>query len=502
MKKQLNALLLLAALLAASLPSCGDSSAANTPADTQAPEGNNTVTEAAETEETLKSLLPSDIDLGGRDIRIMNCYYFENDAFMLESEAATGDVVNDAVYNRNVDVESTLNVKFSYDDYFIPQKDAAPVIKKSVQAGSDDFDIVFGVQYNIVPKVLDNIFLNLEDAKYLNLDQPWWYQDYIKEMSMGEGKTFFVTGDITLGILRNMSCMYVNKDLYRQNYESVDEIYDEVLSGKWTIDRLSQRCTEMYQDLNGDGKKDEDDRYGIGVITANLTDHFTYDAGIRATSRDENNIPYITMNNEQTVSWTQKLYSLYYENPGVFVFPADYNSLDVVMPNKLNADELLYLPGWFYTSELLRNMDVDYAVVPFPKYDESQETYLSLAHDISIICCVPGTVSDLDGISAVMEAMAFDGYRDVLPAYYEVAVKVKYSRDSTDAAMQILDLIHDNSTTDFVYIYNYAMNGLGLIERDLMGGKKADFASAYAKKEKTCLKKLDELIASYTEIEG
>ena len=62
MKKQLYAILLLAAMTAASVSSCGDSSAANTPADTQAPEGNNTVTEAAETEETLKSLLPSDID--------------------------------------------------------------------------------------------------------------------------------------------------------------------------------------------------------------------------------------------------------------------------------------------------------------------------------------------------------------------------------------------------------------------------------------------------------
>lgn len=494
--------LLLASLVLAGLVSCGDSDNDGGTA-TNAPESA-AVTEIAETEDELQSLLPDNLDFGGEEIRIINGFYFENDAFMLHVDESTGDVVNDAIYNRIINTESKLNVTFTYQDMYMQggaNGDTAATVRRSVTAGSDDYDLIFACQYNIVPLVLDNIILNLDGCEYLHLDQPWWYQDYIAEMSIGEGKTYFVTGDITLGVLRNMSCMYVNKQLYTQNYESVDDMYKEVLDGKWTFDRLGEICTEMYQDLNGNGQYDDDDRYGIGVITANLTDHFTYNAGIRATERDENNIPYLMMNNEKTVTHTQKLYSLYYENPGVRVFPADYNSLDVVMPTKFNANELLYLPGWFYTSELLRDMDVDYAVIPFPKYDEAQEEYLSLAHDISVVSCLPTTCSKVDTTTAVMEQMAFEGYKNVLPAYYEVAVKVKYTRDSTDAAMQILDMIHDNSTTDFAFIYNYALNGLGLIERELMGGKKSDFASAYAKKEKAFQKKLDELIEVYTSID-
>ncbi|MGM9625316.1 MAG: hypothetical protein ACI3XM_06365 [Eubacteriales bacterium] len=499
MKKRILTSALCAVLLLSALASCGGKQD-NKTADTEAEKSTDTA--AAETEDSLKSLLPTDLDFGGEEVRILNGFYFENDAFMLHVDEASGDVVDDAIYNRIINVESQLNVQFSYQDTYLPGgDDTAAILRRSVTAGSDDYDIVFGCQYNLVPLVLDNIMLNIEGAEYLHLDQPWWYQDYIDEMSIGEGKTYFVTGDITLGVLRNMSCMYVNKQLYTQNYESIDDMYNEVLDGKWTFDRLAEVCTEMYQDLNGNGTYDDDDRYGIGVITANLTDHFTYDAGIRATERDENNIPYLMMNNEKTVTHTQKLYSLYYENPGVRVFPPDYNSLDVVMPNKFNANELLYLPGWFYTSELLRNMNVDYAVIPFPKYDEAQESYLSLAHDISVITCLPTTCSKVDISTAAMEALAFEGYRSVLPAYYEVAVKVKYTRDSTDAAMQILDIIHDNSTTDFAFIYNYALNGLGLIERELMGGKKADFASYYAKKESGFQKKLDALIEVYTSLD-
>ena len=460
-------------------------------------------TEAVETEETIKSLVPDGLDFGGDTMRVLSSSYFENDSFTMHVDEATGDVVNDAVYNRNLALENKFNVKLAYEDnYLNGGTDIAVTIRKSVQAGSDDYDIIFGCQYNLAPLVLDNIMLNLDGLEYLHLDQPWWYQNHIQEMSIGHGKTYFVTGDITLNVLRNMGCLYVNKQLYAQHYEGIEEMYDEVLDGKWTFDRLSQMCTDMYQDLNGDGSFDEDDQYGIGVITANLTDHFTYAAGIRATTRDADNIPVLTMNNEKTVTHTQKLYSLYYENPGVRVFTADYNSLDILMPNKFNENELLFLPGWFYTAELLRNKEVDYAVIPFPKYDESEPTYLSLAHDISVTACLPTTCTKVEQSTAIMEEMAFLGYRDVLPAYYEVAIKVKYNRDSTDKAIQILDIIHDNCTTDFAFIYNYALGGVGLIERDLIGGKKSDFASMYAKKEASAQKKVDKVNTAFAEYEG
>ncbi|MCQ2431508.1 MAG: hypothetical protein MJ175_02765 [Clostridia bacterium] len=501
MKKQYLAGMMLAAMAVSALASCGDSEpTVNTPSGTTPV--TQAVTEAAETEETIKSLLPSDLDFGGETIRIMNCMYFEKDRFMLETESETGDVVNDAIFRRNSNVQGNLNVNFTFEDYVETNSQSGDaVLKKSVMAGGDDYDLVFGVQYKIVQQVVSNIFLDLNNTKYLHLDQPWWYQFMNKELTIGSGKAFFATGDITLGVLRNMSCMYVNKDMYKKHFESVDDLYKEVLDGKWTFDRMSEYCTGMYQDINGDGKMDEEDQYGIGVIAANLTDHFTYDAGIRVTTRDANNIPQLTMNNEKTANFTQKLYSLYYENPGTHVFPPDYNSLDIVMPNKFNNGTLMFLPGWFYTSEQLRDMEVDYGVIPFPKYDENQETYLSLAHDIGTLTCVPSTCSKADDVSAVMEAMAFEGYRDVLPAYYEIAIKIKYSRDDTNEAMQILDIIHDNATTDFAFIYNYALSGIGLIERDLMGGKKSDFASAYTKKEKSVQKQLDKLLAAFEELE-
>jgi hypothetical protein len=157
--------------------------------------------------------------------------------------------------------------------------------------------------------------------------------------------------------------------------------------------------------------------------------------------------------------------------------------------------------GWFYTSSLFRTMEGDYGLIPYPKFDEAQEKYLSLVHDTALVYCVPITIgNNFDAVSATMEALAFEAYKSVTPAFYEIALKLKYIRDSDDTALQIVDMIHAGATTDFAYIYNYALNDIGLIMRALMGGKRSDFASEYAKKENGVITKLDELIELYTSL--
>ena len=47
-----------------------------------------------------------------------------------------------------------------------------------------------------------------------------------------------------------------------------------------------------------------------------------------------------------------------------------------------------------------------------------------------------------------------------------------------------MDILHDSMTTDFAYIYNYAMGNMIISLRDLIGIKRStDFVSHYAKNE-------------------
>ena len=101
----------------------------------------------------------------------------------------------------------------------------------------------------------------------------------------------------------------------------------------------------------------------------------------------------------------------------------------------------------------------------------------------------------MENLTAVLEKMSYQYYKDVMPQYYEVILKTKYRRDSSEAALQIMDMIHAGLTTDFAYFYNSNLNGIYWSLRDLIGvAKSTDFASLYAKNEKQYHTKLAELI--------
>ncbi|MCL2518270.1 MAG: hypothetical protein FWF15_06870, partial [Oscillospiraceae bacterium] len=432
--------------------------------------------------------LPKDLNFNGAEIRF---YQIEdpNGYMFINPDEITGDIVYDAVYTSNSKVQETLNVTFTYIEEPYEQYDRK--LKSSMFAAEDSFDVVMCQQWVVTPSVLNNMFINLKDAPYIDLNKPWWATDYIKEMTIGNDRLYFVSGDISLNVIRQMSCVYYNKQVYENNgFGEPDDMYTMVLDGKWTMDKLDEMVRVMYIDLNGDGQFDDGDQYGTGVITYNLTDHFTYDAGVRASKRNSNGIPELIMNNEHTINFTEKLYKLFYENPGVRIFPPHADSNNIVIPNKFMNNELLFDFGWFHTSEFLRDMNADYGIIPYPKYDEVQPTYLSLVHDSAFVYCIPVTCNKFEAVCAIFEAMAYEGYKTNYPAYYEIALKAKYMRDANEVTFKIIDMIYENATTDFIYVYNYALDNMGLIMRELMTGKSDNFVSAYTKKESGVEKKL------------
>ena len=313
----------------------------------------------------IQSPIPKDVTFGGNEMRILNCTYYPEELIFVNTEEETGDIVNDAVYRRNLKVQSDLDVNFKFIDVSLVNGDNfQKMVKNSVSSGSDDYDILFGVQYDCVQMATSNVFTNLINAPYINLDNPWWAAKRIQEeLTIGKDNLYFLTGDISLNFVRNMGCAYFNKQLYSEYFGNPDDMYKTVLEGKWTMDKLGEMAKVMYKDLNGDGKADDNDQYGCGVITSNLTDHFTYASGVRVTARDDQGVPYLVMNNERTSNFADKLYNLYYTNEGVRIFPPTEETNQITIPAKFMNNELLFDFGWFYISELLRDMKADYGII-------------------------------------------------------------------------------------------------------------------------------------------
>ena len=118
--KKLISLMLVVLLLASAVVSCGvtePDSTAQTTLDTEMTTNEPAVTEAT-TESNLdangywKDDLPEDLDLKGAKVTIL----YDNNSYAQEfiSDGINGDLINDAIYNRNEAVASRLNTELVF----------------------------------------------------------------------------------------------------------------------------------------------------------------------------------------------------------------------------------------------------------------------------------------------------------------------------------------------------------------------------------------------------
>ena len=491
--KKAAALSLAALISSLSVAACG-AAPTDSPASTTAADAGDAVTIAEDTTTVMQNDLPDDLRFDGETI---NIWYFTKNSDVSESfidmaGEQSGDIVEDAIYNRNLKTEERLGVKLNFVDNGVGSSDTGTEIRKLIMAGSTDYDFYNVVQWNTAKYVTEGLFMNMMNAPYIDIEKPWWATEYMKEFTVGNTSLYFLCGDIDIDMIRCIGCMYFNKQLYANYFGDPDEQYQLVLDGKWTIDALYERVAASYADLNGDNKPDVLDQYGLLLNNYNNCDIIFYGLGMRATGRDEEGMPVIVLNTERNAGAMEAMFHLIWENDGTRVGDPLPNTQD------FNNGLSMYLMGFLYSSEFLRDMTQDYGIIPTVKLNEEQSQYYSVVHDIATLQCVPTTCTKLEAVSAVLEEMAYESYLSVTPSYYETALKTKYTRDNLSS--QIIDLLHDTAMTDMAYIYQDAFSSVGYAGRNLIASKKSDLASWYAKKEKAALKNMQKLIDKYNEM--
>ena len=486
--KNITALVLASMLLA----SCGSDNAGTT---TDSDNTTGTATSAAaETidpndRSQIKDNLPEDLDFGGRTFSIY--VHPEAEKYCVGSEDHVGDIVNDAVVARNLAVEERLNIVLQPD----PQLDnTAKPITTMVTAGDSSYDLFTGYQYELAKMVANGGLVNLYDLEYIDFDQPWWWTNYMSELEIGEDARFFAVGDYFLTALAYARTVFYNKDLYAQYYDNGDGLYDMVLEGKWTLDKMATIAHEVYTDINNNGKTDSADQLGyVTYLTMSSVDPFVYGTDIQFCRRTSDGSIELTMVHDEAVKLAETLVNFFWQAGSYSQISNGENNVSIF----LKGDTMFLGNASLGTAEELRDMEKNFGMIPYPKYDEAQEGYRSLVHDGAPIGFINGSSENLDIAGAVLEALNAETYRTVTPVWYETALKVKYSRD--DASSQMIDLIHDTITTNFIFAYNYALADIGLIYRDLVTKNSVDYMSAVEKRQKSAVKKLENLYNTFME---
>ncbi len=492
MKHRITAVILLAAMLTSSvaLAACGDEGAAgNAASTTAAQEGEAVEEETTLSEAEARLAIPDnlpDADYQGYTFRIAGR---TRDDFIQEIGAEieeNGDVIEDSIYHRNHTVMERFNIDIKGVYFDTPQNE----VRKSVQAGDDEFDLLLGQVIEVGATVTDGNYINWYDMPHVNLDQPWYIGNAKDALSIGS-KAYMMAGEYCLSILRFSYCMYFNK-LLIDNY-GIENPYTTVRDGKWTLDRLSDTIKDTYVDLNGDSVRDGGgDQFGLvsDYYSAVITYQYAFDNPVMTKAAD--GVPEVNFNTPKTAAMVEKLNDFAWNNPGAWFGGWD------VYGTIWKDGRTLYLNSLFQSAIGYRDMETDFGIIPYPKYDEAQEAYHSMSDGAHTIMAIPKTISDLERNSVILEALNAESYKQVIPAYYEIALKVKYSRDEESVA--VLDMLLDGRTFDFGYVYD-GWKGYAFILQDLISSKKPDFASAYAKKEKSATKQYGGIIDMYLSLD-
>ena len=438
-----------------------------------------------------------DFDLDGMDIRMLVSTYAKgagSSAFaIINEDTLTGEVVSDTVFNRNEKVQSLLNIRFSFTENDQNCLDIPATITKMVSSGDDAYELIIHDLFPLATLSVQDSFLNVTGMPYLDFTQPYWYESYMKDVSFSSAsKRYILAGDYFLDIIRSAHALYLNKDRYRTLYGDPEELYKLVLDGGWTQDVFMQYSNGAYQDVNGNGEKDKEDLFGFStygywgpiipwVIGSDLT-FLEY---------REDGSPAFALDNERSVDLMNRLADIFY-GEGAFDFQGDYSTVFI------NGSSLF--GGYLRVASIenFRDMEADIGILPIPKMDDQQPRYITSSHDTASVGVIPVTCTKTDSLGAVLEVLSRESANELIPAYYETALKTKYTRDNQSAL--ILDLIRQNISCVFPLAFGSYCNNMPIKQAfsELLEKQSTDFTSNYAKIVKPAQKQLDKLWESFS----
>jgi len=447
----MNAKRILAALMAAlMLFSCAACSESGPSAeDTTAPavtEGEITapVTETTEDPNAPLDNLPADLNFEGMSFRTIQ----QDTTLACTSEEETGEIVNDTIYARNRAMEERFSV-------IIPTArqerytDISTIISASVQAGSDDYDLILGQMYRSANDALKGLFADWNKIPHVDLTQPW-YTKSIQDASVGD-RLELINSDFCMAYTQQTWMMLYNKTK-AGDYGVTEDLYEVVREGGWTVDKLNDLTKDVYDDLNGDGKRDAEDFYGFAGTPGDcLLASFMYGADTRMVTLDKDNVLSQPITEEKAINLLNKMAALFASNPGTL--PA---------ANALGATRRSLFPKGNYlfeamlvadlTTDEMREFEDEFGVLPLPKYDEEQKEYFTVVDGGSDILTVLKTARNTEMIGALVEALSAESYKKLVPVYCEIALEQKGTRDKE--SVEMLRSILDSRVIDFGYLYD------------------------------------------------
>lgn len=478
--------ILLAALMTASvLTGCGggetadETAAADTAVQTES---------ETEPEKFAADYLPQ-VSYDGYQYRIISY-----DEYPAHVEELTGEVIDDAIFQRNTLIEETYGIEIVQELYPFTEYDKVTTLMTNAgRAQSDDFDLATLVFRAAYYAVLEGTAPAASSLPVADLSQPWYVRSVNEGLTI-DGVTLlgFTAFDLNPG----GKGLLFNRDVLTNL--NLEDPYDLVDAGTWTCDTLYTMAESAISDLDGDGKMTTADRFSfitewdwMSMIAYIGTGNLLVDVidGVPVASQSEKLIDAFTK-------------VVQYLNIDGFMLDT-FKEFGTAESSRIRGLELfkeghsLFVCTGTTNLTIMGDMESDYGLVPFPKWTAEQDRYYSYL-DRDAVALPLSCSGDLERVCVIKEALAVESLNINHPAYYENALKNRYLRD--ERSLDMLEIITNTVVNDLGQ--NPWWDIVRTPWQDTMSRKGTEFASAVQKNMPKSEKAIAELMEMVESLKG
>jgi hypothetical protein len=398
-------------------------------------------------------------------------------------EEMDGSIVDKAVYKSVSAVEERFDVDITA--YTVTNHQ---VIKNGITTQDGSFDFAFMHDTTASGYSLENLFVNLYSLESLDFSKPWWPAPSIKALTF-QDKMYLGSSTMSYLGLGQTFLIYFNKTTFEDN--SIEYPYEMAFKGEWYMEDMLEIGEVFYTDTQENEIKDAEDIYGF-IATDQFYGWFE-SFGIEMVKKEGDEL---ILN-----AHCQEAYDLIdYAYEMIVDKEMGYVDAEVVVNEMFARGQSAFIYGKLRVAyDVFRLQDINYGILPVPKLNEDQETYYSAYTDRYFV--VPSrSVSgkDAQDIGFILEALSAEGYRTIYPAYYDISMQGRYSKD--EESKKILTMLHPLRVIDFAYAYTGGQCFSRSLYTLITEKQSKDYASLLGNGTDAANNKLDELVAKFNEL--
>jgi predicted small lipoprotein YifL len=444
---------LLAVLMILPIAACG-----NTGEDVTATEASSTAADAAaETDASEAETAKATLDLPEKKFEDYELTFITRD----EGEWTTVEIVPDedsefvniaeAVSERNEILKSVYGI--TLNQIATNNANYTTVVSKETMSPSGDFQAIISrldTAANLVQQGSLVNLLNETCSTYMDFTKPWWDSQVTEELAI-DGKAYFATGDLLTADNDATFCLLFNKKIASE--AQLPDLYQQVNNGTWTMDQMYSYEGLVINDKDGDGKLSYDSDVCGFAYTGDSPYCILYAGGLRVIQRDNDGELSYNLDISRASDIQDKA-ALLFSSSLTVDMNAPGGSVVEVGQKCFGENHALFFGECMQCVARMRSYDVDFGVLPFPKYDEAQEQYYSMMHLAGSVVSIPKSVEgdSLSTVAYLLEAISYYSVDTVTNLYYDLNLKTKNAKDAESGPM--IDLILDNRVYDVAYAYS------------------------------------------------